>query len=89
MKSIKLDLHGKVLKSNFNKENCQSFRKGVKFHNIFQKKRVFKSGAIAEWSRVYVSSGFVVGVQSSNPAWGCFFLNKKKIIFQELDGELS
>ena len=49
------------------------------------------SGAIVEQSRacVLVCSGFVVVVLGSNPTWEFFFLNKKKIIFQELDGELS
>ena len=49
----------------------------------------FLSGAIAEQSRACVCSRFVVGVPGSNPAWGRFFLNKKKFVFRELDGELS
>ena len=47
------------------------------------------SRAIAERSRACVHSGFVIGVPGSNPTWGHFFLNKKKFVFQELDGELS
>ena len=47
------------------------------------------NGAIAERSRARVCSGFVVGVPGSNPTWGGFFLNKKKFVFLELDGEPS
>ena len=46
-----------------------------------------KSGSIAERSRACICSGFMVGDPGSNPAWRCFFLNKKKFIFRELDGE--
>ena len=47
------------------------------------------SRAIAERSKACVCSGFVVGVPSSNLAWGHFFLNRKKFVVRELDGELS
>ena len=40
--------------------------------------------AKAERSRACICSGFVVGVPGSNPTWGCFFLNKKKIRFSEV-----
>ena len=51
---------------------------------------VLKCGAIAKRSIIAcVSSEFVVGVLGSNPAWRHFFLNKKKIVFQELDGQLN
>ena len=56
---------------------------------LYRMRNQRKSGAKAERSRACVCSRLVVGVSGSNPAWGCFFLNKKKIIFQELDSELS
>ena len=47
------------------------------------------SRAIAERSRACVCSRFVVGSWVQFPPGEVFFLDKKKFVFQELDGELS